>query len=42
MIILSVAGLLVFGVIALCISENRRQNRLKIAVIGIILQIMIQ
>ena len=41
MIIQSIAGLLVFAGIAWCMSENRRQARLKIAVIGIIIQLAV-
>ena len=41
MIIQSIAGLLVFAGIAWCMSENRRQASLKIAVIGIIIQLVI-
>jgi CNT family concentrative nucleoside transporter len=41
MIIQSIAGLLVFAGIAWCMSENRRQASLKIAVIGIIIQLAV-
>jgi CNT family concentrative nucleoside transporter len=41
MIIQSIAGLLVFAGIAWCMSENRRQASLKIAVTGIIIQLVI-
>jgi len=41
MIFQSVAGLLVFAGIAWCMSENRRQASLKIAVIGIIIQLAV-
>jgi CNT family concentrative nucleoside transporter len=41
MIIQSIAGLLVFAGIAWCMSENRRQTSLKIAVIGIIIQLAV-
>jgi CNT family concentrative nucleoside transporter len=41
MIIQSIAGLLVFAGLAWCISENRRQVRLKIAVVGIIIQLVV-
>jgi CNT family concentrative nucleoside transporter len=41
MIIQSVAGLLIFAGIAWCMSENRRQASLKIAVIGIIIQLAV-
>jgi CNT family concentrative nucleoside transporter len=41
MIIQSIAGLLGFAGIAWCMSENRRQASLKIAVTGIIIQLVI-
>jgi CNT family concentrative nucleoside transporter len=41
MIIQSIAGLLVFAGIAWCMSENRRQASLKIAIIGIIIQLAV-
>ncbi|MGW8301370.1 MAG: NupC/NupG family nucleoside CNT transporter [Desulfobacterales bacterium] len=41
MIFQSVAGLLVFAGIAWCMSENRRQANLKIAVIGILIQLAV-
>jgi CNT family concentrative nucleoside transporter len=41
MIIQSIAGLLIFAGIAWCMSENRRRVSLKIAVIGIIIQLVV-
>ncbi len=41
MIIQSIAGLLVFAGIAWCMSENRKQASLKIAIIGIIIQLAV-
>ncbi|MBW2483568.1 MAG: nucleoside:proton symporter [Deltaproteobacteria bacterium] len=41
MIIQSIAGLLVFAGIAWCLSENRRKASLKIAVVGIGIQLVV-
>ena len=41
MIFQSIAGLLIFGAIAWSMSENRKQAKLKIAVIGIVLQLLV-
>jgi CNT family concentrative nucleoside transporter len=41
MILQSVAGLIVFAAIAWVISENRRQVKLKVVIIGIVLQLTI-
>ena len=41
MIIQSIAGLLVFTGLAWSMSENRRQVRLKIAIVGIIIQLVV-
>jgi CNT family concentrative nucleoside transporter len=41
MIFQSIAGLIVFAVIAWSISENRRQVKLKVAVTGIVIQFLV-
>ena len=41
MLLQSVAGLIVFAAIAWVISENRRQVKLKVVIIGIVLQLTI-
>jgi CNT family concentrative nucleoside transporter len=41
MIFQSIAGLLIFAAIAWSMSENRKQAKLKIAVIGIVLQLLV-
>ncbi len=41
MIFQSIAGLIVFAVIAWSMSENRRQVKLKIAVTGIVIQLLV-
>jgi CNT family concentrative nucleoside transporter len=41
MILQSVGGLIVFAAVAWVISENRRQVKLKVVLIGIVLQLMI-
>jgi CNT family concentrative nucleoside transporter len=37
----SIAGLIVFAVIAWSMSENRRQIKLKVAVTGIVIQLLV-
>ncbi len=41
MIFQSIAGLIVFAVIAWSMSENRRQVKLKVAVTGIVIQLLV-
>ena len=41
MIIQSVAGLLIFASLAWLLSENREKSKVKIALIGIIIQLLV-